>query len=196
MRAEAARSLSSRLDNADGAEIETILDNMAKGVSAELVAQGVPEDEQEIQYEAGVRYQGQGFEVVLPCVRKGFAENGLGQLAEAFHSEHEKLFTFRLEAPIELVNLRVTVLGKAANVKASEIEQGNGDPIGAKTGETTVWMDGREQQAILYDRAKLRAGDRIEGPAIVTEMDSTSLILSGHAADIDHLGNILINPAA
>ena len=196
MRAEAARSLSSRLDNADGAEIETILDTMAKGVSAELVVQGVPENEQEIQYEAGVRYQGQGFEVVLPCVRKGFAENGLGQLAAAFHSEHEKLFTFRLEAPIELVNLRVTVLGKAANVKASEIEQGNGDPSGAKTGETTVWMDGREQQAILYDRAKLKAGDRIEGPAIVTEMDSTSLILNGHAADIDRLGNILINPAA
>ncbi len=194
MRAEAARSLSSRLDTADGAEIEQILMTMAGEVSAELAGQGVPENEQEIQYEAGVRYQGQGFEVVLPLVRDGFAGTGLDQLAEAFHSEHEKLFTFRLDAPIELVNLRVTVLGRAANVKAIEIAGGNGDPGGAKTGTTTVWMDGMEKQATLYDRAGLRAGDRIEGPAIITEMDSTTLILSDHVADIDRLGNILINP--
>ena len=194
MRAEAARSLSSRLDNADGLEIEKTLKNMAAEVSAELVGQGVPAAEQEVQFEAGVRYQGQGFEVVLPFELDGFAAAGLGQLAEAFHAEHEKLFTFRLEAPIELVNLRVTVLGKAANVKAVEIERGNGDPAEAKTGTTPVWMDGEEKQATLYDRAKLKAGDKIIGPAIVTEMDSTTLILSDHGAEIDRLGNILINP--
>ncbi len=194
MRAETARSLSSRLDNADGAEIEKILKNMAGEVSAELAGQGVPKEEQEVQFEAGVRYQGQGFEVVLPCASERFADHGLEQLAEAFHSEHEKLFTFRLDAPIELVNLRVTVLGKSANVKAIEIEKGDGDPGGAEDGTTTVWMDGQEKQATLYDRSKLRAGDKIAGPAIITEMDSTTLILSGHGAHIDHLGNILINP--
>lgn len=196
MRAEKARSLSSRLDTAAPGELMTMLEEMAGEVSRELVEQDVPKAEQEVQFEAGVRYQGQGFEVVLPFALDGFVDGGLARLAEAFHAEHEKLFTFRLEAPIELVNLRVTVLGKAANVRASEIDGGNGDPGGAKTGTTTVWMDGMEKQAVLYDRAKLRAGDRIAGPAIITEMDSTTLILSDHVAEIDHLGNILINPAA
>ncbi len=196
MRAEKARSLSSRLDTAEAGELVTILEEMAWEVSRELIEQDVPEAEQEVQFEAGVRYQGQGFEVVLPFALDGFVDGGLARLAEAFHAEHEKLFTFRLEAPIELVNLRVTVLGKAANVRASEIDGGNGDPSEAKTGTTTVWMDGMEKQATLYDRALLRAGDRISGPAIVTEMDSTTLILSDHVAEIDHFGNILINPAA
>ena len=57
-----------------------------------------------------------------------------------------------------------------------------------------VWMDGREQDAIIYDRAKLKAKDKIKGPAIITEMDSTTLILSDHVATIDAFGNILINP--
>ncbi len=51
------------------------------------------------------------------------------------------------------------------------------------------------QAAVIYERSKLRAGDRIEGPAIVVEMDSTALILPEHVAEIDRFGNILINPA-
>ena len=50
------------------------------------------------------------------------------------------------------------------------------------------------QPAVIYDRAKLRSGDVIPGPAIVIEMDSTTLIESGHAGTVDPVGNILIRP--
>ncbi|MCF6219981.1 MAG: hydantoinase/oxoprolinase family protein [Robiginitomaculum sp.] len=196
MRAEKARSFSSRLDTADGKRLEKIMGEMAKEVSDQLVSQGVPKSEHEVQFEAGVRYQGQGFEVVLPIDQKDFSGAGLKKLADDLHEEHEKLFTFALELPIELVNLRVTVLGEAPNVTAGKIVQGDGKPDKASMLKTsTVWMDGREQDAIIYDRAKLKAKDKIKGPAIITEMDSTTLILSGHVATIDAFGNILINPA-
>ena len=55
-------------------------------------------------------------------------------------------------------------------------------------------MDGKEQAAVIYDRAKLLQGDIIPGPAIITEMDSTTLVESGCTATVDHVGNILINP--
>jgi N-methylhydantoinase A len=58
-----------------------------------------------------------------------------------------------------------------------------------------LWMDGREQAAVIYDRSKLRQGDVIQGPAIVCEMDSTTLIESGCVARVDPVGNILIEPA-
>jgi N-methylhydantoinase A len=51
------------------------------------------------------------------------------------------------------------------------------------------------QPAIIYDRALLRAGDIIKGPAIVIEMDATTLIESDCAATVDAVGNILIRPA-
>lgn len=196
MRAEMARSFSTRLDRTDGAALETTMGEMAEEVRAQLSAQGVDRSEHEIQFEAGVRYQGQGFEVVLPVKQKDFGKTGLEALANALHKEHEKLFTFRLELPVELVNLRVTVLGKPANVSAGKITKGDGKPDKVSMlRTTTVWMDGREQDAIIYDRAKLKAGDKIKGPAIITEMDSTTLVLSAHIANIDQYGNILINPA-
>ena len=56
-------------------------------------------------------------------------------------------------------------------------------------------MEGREQDSVIYDRAKVREGDIIPGPAIVCEMDSTTLIESGCVATVDAVGNILINLA-
>jgi N-methylhydantoinase A len=56
-------------------------------------------------------------------------------------------------------------------------------------------MDSKEQAAVIYDRSKLRQGDIIPGPAIVVEMDSTTLIETGCVAIVDKVGNILINLA-
>ena len=77
---------------------------------------------------------------------------------------------------------------------AGKLETGGGDPSGAQTAETTVYVGGQDRPARIYDRDKLRTGDRINGPAIVTEMDSTTLVESGCTATIDKVGNILINP--
>jgi N-methylhydantoinase A len=105
------------------------------------------------------------------------------------------LFTFNLSVPQELVNIRVVALGKAANVQAERIARGDGNPIAAKLRDHEVWMDGAARPAVIYDRSKLRAGDIVPGPAVVTEMDSTTLIHLNHAALVDDFGNLLINPA-
>ena len=58
-----------------------------------------------------------------------------------------------------------------------------------------MWMGGEMKRGAIYDRSKLRAGDKITGPAIVIEMDSTTLIEADCIATVDAVGNILINPA-
>ncbi|MEM7189940.1 MAG: hydantoinase/oxoprolinase family protein, partial [Pseudomonadota bacterium] len=83
----------------------------------------------------------------------------------------------------------------AENLAAlGEIPRGSGDPSGAIIQATSIFHEGRDHAAQIYDRAGLKGGDSIQGPAIVTEMDSTSLILPGHVGEVDSLGNILINP--
>ena len=62
--------------------------------------------------------------------------------------------------------------------------------------DTAVFVEGRDLPAKIYDRANLLAGNRIPGPAIVTEMDSTTLILPGHEGEVDAVGNILIRPTS
>ena len=57
-------------------------------------------------------------------------------------------------------------------------------------------VDNADQEAMVYDRVSLLAGNRIVGPALVTELDSTTLILPGHVGEVDSFGNIIINPVA
>jgi N-methylhydantoinase A len=67
--------------------------------------------------------------------------------------------------------------------------------VAAKVRDHAIWVDGTTHNAVIYERAKCRAGDRIRGAAVVTEMDSTTLILPGHIGTVDRHGNIIIVPA-
>jgi N-methylhydantoinase A/oxoprolinase/acetone carboxylase beta subunit len=82
--------------------------------------------------------------------------------------------------------------GQAPALPATELPKGDGDPSAAKIRDHKVWIDGAERPAVIYDRAKLRQGDIIEGPAIITEMDSTTLVEHDCRAAVDAVGNILI----
>ena len=190
LRVDAQRSFNKLITQTDLAEVSAVIEEIAAQVSSELAAEGVPPDDQEVVFEIDVRYAGQAFEVPLVFSRGSTLED----LMARFNAEHERLFTFNLSVPQELVNIRAVALGKAANVSAERIEKGNGDPAAAKLYDHKVWMDGREQDAVIYDRAKLRSGDVVKGPAVITEMDSTTLVHTGHIATVDDFGNILINP--
>ena len=192
LRVDAQRSFNKLVTHTDDGEVGAVIDQLIGQVGAELEAEGVPRGDQELRVEIDIRYSGQAFEVPL------FSPQGstIAELVERFDAEHKRLFTFNLSVPQELVNIRVVALGKAANVSAERIESGNGDPAAAKLYDQKVWMDGREQDAVIYDRTKLRSGDVVVGPAVVTEMDSTTLVLSGHIATVDDFANILITPEA
>lgn len=195
MRAEAARSFSKTVSQTSDAEVAAALQELAAQASAELAAEGVAADDVVVRCAIDMRYYGQGFEVPMPVALEGFAQGGVAATAGAFDAEHRRLFTFNMETEQELVNLRAVAMGAEQGLPAIEIEKGDGDPRAAKMRDHEVWIDGGPKPAAIYDRAKLRAGDVITGPAIVVEMDSTSLILSDHIATIDPFGNILITPA-
>ena len=114
--------------------------------------------------------------------------------SDRFDAEHLRLFTFNMDSEHELVNLRAVATGKALELPAHQLPKGDGDPAQAKLRDHTLWMDGAQQAGAIYDRSKLEAGDVIKGPAIVTEMDSTTLIETRHIGTVDAFGNILITP--
>lgn len=195
MRTETARSFSRLATETDVQELAGILDEMARQTRAELLSDGISESQIASEFEVDVRYAGQAFEVPLTIDQATLREKGIAGILERFDEEHRRLFTFNMDTPHEIVNLRAVALGEAPQLPAAEIEKGNGDPSAAKIRDHVLWMEGREQAAVIYDRSRLRQGDSIAGPAIVTEMDSTTLIESGCVATVDAVGNILINPA-
>ena len=195
MRTETARSFSRLASQTKAEELIAILDEMAAQTRSELVSDGIAENEITSEFEVDVRYAGQAFEVPLTITADVLRADGIEGILKRFDEEHHRLFTFNMDTPHEIVNLRAVALGRALDLPAVELPKGDGSPAAAKMRDHTLWMDGREQAAVIYDRAKLRQGDAIPGPAIVVEMDATTLIEAGCTATVDRVGNILINLA-
>ena len=190
-RVETQRSFNEMVQNTTDDELTIYLDSLGAQVKQELEAENVVPGDIELLYEIDIRYAGQAFEIPLSVEPEGLS---IESLIKRFDTEHERLFTFNLdETPHEIVNVRAVALGKSADVAPPVIEKGDTDPSAAKTRDHQLYMDGRMQDAVIYDRALLKAGNRIKGPAIVTEMDSTTLVHSGCEALVDAHGNLIIN---
>lgn len=195
MRTETARSFSQRVADTSEADVLALLEEMAAQTRAELAAEGIAEADITSQFELDVRYEGQAFEVPLSIDPETLKVDGLAGVTARFDAEHLRLFTFNMDSAHELVNLRAVAMGPALELPSPPLEQGDGDPIRAKIRDHELWTGTEMQAAVIYDRAKLRAGDVIPGPAVVTEMDSTTLIEADCVGTVDHAGNILINLA-
>jgi N-methylhydantoinase A len=195
MRTETARSFSQLASQTTLQELRAILDEMAAQTRSELESEGIAPEDITITFEIDVRYSGQAFEVPMEITLDELAEKGIVWLTGRFDEEHRRLFTFNMDSEHEIVNLRAVAMGQALDLPAARLPEGDGDPTGAKMRDHEMWMGGEMKRGAIYDRSKLRVGDRIPGPAIVIEMDSTTLIEADCNAIVDHVGNILITPA-
>jgi N-methylhydantoinase A len=102
----------------------------------------------------------------------------------------------RFHVPVELVALRVVARGATPSVDETA-PMGSGKDLKAAILETRkAYFNGAWQDTPHYDRSKLGVGTRVEGPAIVRQYDTTTVILPGHSAEIDPHGNILIWPVS
>jgi N-methylhydantoinase A len=195
MRTEAARSFSRLASRTDAAEIAALLRDMRARTRAELREDGLAEIDITSEFEIDVRYAGQAFEVPMAVDLADLETGGLRTVLDRFDAEHRRLFTFNMTNEHEIVNLRAVALGQALDLPAMRLAEGDGTARAAKLRDHKIWIGGALRPAAIYDRAALRAKDRIPGPAIVIEMDSTTLIEHDCAGIVDAVGNILINPA-
>ena len=196
VRDEAARTYIRRFSELTDDELRGILGDLAESAASTVESEGAARDQQTVGYEADIRYHGQGFEISVPVDIDAFdgTGGGLQSLGAAFDAEHERLFSFLLSNERELVSVRATVSGPRPKVQATALAEGGPDASAARTGSTTIHVDGEPAEAALYDRSRLLAGNVVTGPAIVVEMDSTTLVLPGHAATVHPSGSLLIRP--
>lgn len=195
MRTESARSFAKLARDTTESELIDLLDEMARQTHEELRGEGVAEADITSLFEIDVRYQGQAFEVPMTIDSATIRKDGIKGLLARFDQEHQRLFTFNMESAHEIVNLRAVALGPALDLEAARLPDGDGDPREAKLRDHELWIDGAVHPAVIYERSRLRAGDVISGPAIIVEMDATTLIEADCAGTVDAVGNILINPA-
>ena len=195
LRNEAACTYIRRFSATSASEVAETLGALGESAGAALDAEGLPRSARAIVYEADVRYHGQGFEVPVAVDLASLGQlNGIEAVRRTFDEFHRRLFTFNLDVEHEFVNLRAIVQEKSRELEPARLAEGGPDATASLAGETPIRAQGRPVDAKLYDRAKLLAHNLIEGPAVVTEMDSTTLILPGYFGAVDPFGNIVIRP--
>ena len=194
LRDEASRTLVQRFETLSDAKISAMLSDLEAEATKSLAAESSTGAALETFYQIDMRYAGQGMKLTLDVSPADFRSEGMAGIAERFDRMHEQLFTFALDAGHELVGLRAVVQGPQKPFISGALGRGGSDPSRAVVETSRVYVEERWENAPIYARGKLETGNRIPGPAIVVEMDATSLILPGHTGIVDEVGAILIWP--
>jgi len=183
------------LSEADQGDVASILESLGERAKAFLDGEGIELDRQHIAHTADMRYHRQGYEIPVSIDPADVRANGLGGLEERFNALHEQLYGFRMhDTQAEIVNLRAVGAGAVPKPELPTGDVGPPDPSGAVVEEHDVVFDGERVPTKIYDRARLQPGAVLGGPAIVTEFDSTTVVLPGYRAAVDSNFNILITP--
>jgi N-methylhydantoinase A len=193
---EASQTFVARIDELTADTLIAELETLRARASESFEADGIAADQQEVNYQADIRYSGQAFQLSLGVTIDALKSTALAVLTDEFDRQHEQLFTFAHGKDHEIVMLRAIVKAKSSLVaELKEVSDKKTKLADAKLHDTKFYHDKEWHEAVIYDRDKLGVGTVVTGPAIVVEMDATTLILPGHAAIVDKVGNLLINPA-
>jgi N-methylhydantoinase A/oxoprolinase/acetone carboxylase beta subunit len=164
---------------------------------AQLEADGIPPERMVIQRIADCRYLGQGYELRVDVPSGAIDAEWVTKVRTDFDDIHLREYSRRFEeSDVEIPNVRVRGIGLMPPLEMPETAGGSGSPADALRHEGEAWfrVDGSLERVATryYDRAALRAGNRLEGPAIVNQYDSTTVIPPGTSASIDRFGHIVI----
>ena len=190
-----------RLSALDAPALQRSFEELEEKARVQLEEDGVPADRILIQRIAECRYLGQGYELRVDAEPGMIDSDWAARLRSDFDDIHEREYSRRFEdADVEVPNVRVRGIGLMPPLETPEVDHGGraSDEALRREGEAWFRVDGQLRQVATryYDRAALRAGNRIEGPAIVLQYDSTTVVPPGISAHVDRFGNILIEVGA
>ena len=139
------------------------------------------------------RYQNQEHTTEVPLTKGAVTDAGLARVAEDFHRTYEREYTYRLDAPVEMVGIHLVAKAEVGKLEMRPEEPDGSDASDAVKGRRMVDYapDGRHE-ATLYDGEALRAGMAFRGPAIIEDSGTTAVIHPGNAVEVDAYRNIHI----
>ena len=176
--------------------IELVYSELEAEGRAWLNEEGVPRRVHAMSRSADLRYAHQGSEVTVPLSGKQATGESMDALIQEFHAQHQQLYGFSLDQPVEIVTLRVTVSGDVGSVALPRWDGVSYSAEKAILDRRQVYFDQGNGfvPCNIYSRDQLSLGASISGPAILEGMDSTVVINPGWTSLVDDYGNCIIRP--
>ncbi len=185
LRADFIRTWARELDEAETSELSAALEALEARARAWIEGERVPVRTVRYDRTAEMRYKGQSFEISVPLPDA----HALGEILQRFHERYQAIYGYAdPQAPVEVVDLRVQVVGETSKPQLEAKLPENG---AARRGARTVFFEGRYIDAAVYDRHRLAVGDTFAGPAIVEQYDTTTLVPPGFRVHVDGYGNLI-----
>lgn len=191
---EATRTYIKLAKDVSDRDLLTDLEELRKKASESLIKDGIAEDECDVSYQVDMRYAGQAFQITIDFVYDELEQDGVKMITAAFDKAHEQLFTFKLGDGHEVLMIRALVKARSKPIKNKSLASTGLSLEDCVIDKSKLYSAGGWYDIKIYDRDKLHEELVIQGPAIVIEMDSTTVILPKHNASVDSLGNLIINP--
>jgi N-methylhydantoinase A len=191
VKSDYVRTLHRRLSATSGKQLAAACDELATRARLWLAEEAPAVTSSALVHSAECRYVGQAFQVEVPIEPAWLAEATTDRLQAAFHDRHERLYAHAdRAADVELIDLRATITGATPQPGIVPVPAGRGPatPVGRRP----IHYGRRRYDADVYHRRDLRAGQHLDGPAIVEQEDTTTLVPAGFLAAVDRLGNLVI----
>lgn len=194
LRHDVAQTLARPLSRLSLAELEREFLALEDQGKVLLRREGVPEERWQLVRSADMRYLGQEHSVSVPIPAQLAGNESVTSLFEAFEDVYQDVYGYRLGTPADVVTLRVKSVGKIPAPKLRPIATGNGDPGQALMGTRRVYdfLELEAQAFRVFDRARLLAGDRVDGPALIVEPTTTTVVRQRHSCTVDPVGSLVV----
>lgn len=184
-----------RLDDAGAPALEQGFAGLEQQALVWFEQETIAAPAQEVKRFVDARYAGQAHELLIEAPAGPIDGDWLTRVRQVFEREHRQIYGFdATNEPIHVIAMRVEATGKVDKAVLAEYAPAAGAAADARSGEREVWYPEAAGFVAtpVYDRERLGAGHWLEGPAIIEQMDSTTLVLEGQRATVDRYLNILI----
>ena len=185
-------------DAPEGDALQAAFDALESGIAAQLAADGFAPTDTVLARQAECRYAGQGYELPVPVPPGPVTPEMWEEIRTRFDAAHARRYGKDFPGkPVRIVNIRVAGTGRMPPLAAPSPEPApDPDPQAARTTTRPATFPGaagpQTHDTPRYDRDRLAPGHRLTGPAIVDQMDTTTVIPPGVAAHVDAAGNLVM----
>jgi N-methylhydantoinase A len=188
------RTYSTFIKKLDKKKLRSLFDVIRKEAFELLRSENIPEDSIQHIYSLDMRYIKQYHEVNVEMTKDELERGDIESVVSRFHPEHNRLYGYSLEevgTPIELINLRLTSIGKTTKPKFRKEEYDELDPSKALKKKRKVYLPlkGAFEEVPVYDGHRLRYGNRVEGPAVIEQVNTTTIVTPEYNILCDKYGS-------
>ncbi len=182
------------LNKIDKNKFRSIFEEMRREASELLDEEHIPESSIQFIYSLDMRYLKQYHELNVVITKEEIEKGDMNSIAGKFHPEHSRLYGYSLEeeeTPIELINLRLLSIGKTIKPTFLQEKYDGEDPKNAFKKKRKVWLPLKHvfEEAPVYDGAKLRYGNKVEGPAVIEQVNTTTFVTPEYSVLCDKYGS-------